>query len=136
MRKLTSSPLSDVDPAKLPREWGLVWLGDLLLGAQYGLNSSTDVAAATAIVGMKDIQNGVPCTRLVRDQGGHFIAVYQPESPKKKSRAEKLITDKRADFIAPADYSEGLRLDESISTIIDKVAAKRRRSHDEARVIR
>jgi type I restriction enzyme S subunit len=61
MRKLTSSPLSDVDPAKLPREWGLVSLGDLLLGAQYGLNSSTDAAGTVAIVGMKDIQNGKVC---------------------------------------------------------------------------
>ena len=42
---------------------------------------------------------------------------------KKKTRAEKLITDKRADFIAPADYSEGRRLDEIISAIMDKIAA-------------
>jgi hypothetical protein len=44
-------------------------------------------------------------------------------SSKKKARAEKLITDKRADFIAPADYSEGGRLDEIVTAIIDKIAA-------------
>jgi hypothetical protein len=75
------------------------------------------------IVFIGDGETDIPCMRLVRDQGGHSIAVYQPNSSKKKARAEKLITDKRADFIAPADYSEGRRLDEIISAIIDKIAA-------------
>jgi hypothetical protein len=60
---------------------------------------------------------------LVRDQGGHSIAVYQPSSATKKARAEKLVTDKRADFIAPADYSKHGRLDEIVRAIVDKVAA-------------
>jgi haloacid dehalogenase-like hydrolase len=75
------------------------------------------------IVFVGDGETDIPCMRLVRDQGGHSIAVYQPSSSKKKAHAEKLITDKRADFIAPADYSEGRRLDEIISAIIDKIAA-------------
>ena len=75
------------------------------------------------IVFIGDGETDIPCMRLVRDQGGHSIAVYQPSSSKKKARAEKLITDKRADFIAPADYSEGRRLDEIISAIIDKIVA-------------
>ncbi len=70
-----------------------------------------------------DGDTDIPCMRLVRDQGGHSIAVYQPASGNKKARAEKLIKDKRADFIAPADYSEGGRLDELVRAIIDKVAA-------------
>jgi type I restriction enzyme, S subunit len=61
MRKLASSPLSDIDAAGLPRDWSLVSLGDLLLGAQYGLDSSTDEAGTVAVVGMKDIQNGKVC---------------------------------------------------------------------------
>ena len=61
--------------------------------------------------------------RLVQDQGGHSIAVYRPGSAKQKARAKKLITDKRADFIAPADYSSGKRLDEIVRAIIEKVAA-------------
>ena len=77
----------------------------------------------TNIVFIGDGETDIPCMRLVRDQGGHSIAVYQPGSSKKKALAEKLITDKRADFIAPADYSEGRRLDEIISAIIDKIAA-------------
>jgi hypothetical protein len=61
--------------------------------------------------------------RLVRDQRGHSIAVYQPASGSKKARAEKLITDRRADFIAPANYSDGKRLDTIVHAIIDKIAA-------------
>ena len=77
----------------------------------------------TNIVFIGDGETDIPCMRLVRDQGGHSIAVYQPGSTTKKARAEKLITDKRADFIAPADYCEGRRLDEIVCAIIDKVAA-------------
>jgi hypothetical protein len=80
----------------------------------------------TNIVFIGDGETDIPCMRLVRDQGGHSIAVYQPGSSTKKARAEKLITDKRADFIAPADYSEGSRLDEIISAVIDKIAVNDR----------
>jgi haloacid dehalogenase-like hydrolase len=77
----------------------------------------------TNIIFIGDGETDIPCMRLVRDQGGHSIAVYQPSSSKKKARAEKLIADKRADFIAPADYREGGRLDEIICAIVDKVVA-------------
>ena len=75
------------------------------------------------IVFVGDGETDIPCMRLVKDQGGHSIAVYQPSSPTKKARAEKLITDKRADFIAPADYQEGRSLDKIICAIIEKIAA-------------
>lgn len=52
----------------------------------------------TNMIFIGDGDTDVPCMRLVRDQGGHSIAVYQPASKTKKARAEKLITDKRADF--------------------------------------
>lgn len=77
----------------------------------------------TNIVFIGDGETDIPCMRLVRDQGGHSIAVYQPGSKTKKARAEKLIHDRRADFIAPADYSKGKRLHEILRAIVDKVAA-------------
>jgi phosphoserine phosphatase len=77
----------------------------------------------TNMIFIGDGDTDIPCMRLVRDQGGHSIAVYQPGSRTKKARAEKLITDKRADFIAPADYSSGKRLDGIVRIIIDKIAA-------------
>jgi hypothetical protein len=55
--------------------------------------------------------------------GGHSIAVYQPASRKQKAKATKLLKDKRADFISPANYSTGNRLDKLVRSIIDKIAA-------------
>jgi hypothetical protein len=77
----------------------------------------------TNIIFIGDGDTDIPCMRLVRDHGGHSIAVYQPGSRTKKARAERLINDKRADFIAPANYLGGRRLDCIVRTIIDKVAA-------------
>ncbi|AVT78297.1 hypothetical protein RPPS3_42350 [Rhodopseudomonas palustris] len=75
----------------------------------------------TNIVFIGDGETDVPCMRLVKEQGGHSIAVYRPNASKLK--AEKLIEDRRADFIAPADYSEGKQIEAIVTAIIDKVAA-------------
>jgi phosphoserine phosphatase len=77
----------------------------------------------TNIVFVGDGETDIPCMGLVRDQNGHSIAVYRPGSTKQKTRAKKLIKDKRADFIAPADYSKGKRLDVIVRAIIDKISA-------------
>src|SRR5664280_779845 len=77
----------------------------------------------TNIVFIGDGETDIPCMRLVRDQNGHSIAVYRPGSPKQKKKAEKLIMDKRADFIASADYSKGKRLDKIVRAVVDKIAA-------------
>jgi len=77
----------------------------------------------TNIVFIGDGETDIPCMRLVRDLGGHSIAVYRPGSPKQKAQAKKLLTDKRADFISPANYSKGNRLDKLVRSIVDKIAA-------------
>lgn len=76
-----------------------------------------------------DGETDVPCMKMVRYQGGHAVAVYNPNkrhSPKKKSPkdiATDLIEHQRADFAVPADYTEGSPLDTLIKRIIDKVVA-------------
>jgi phosphoserine phosphatase len=77
----------------------------------------------TNIVFVGDGETDIPCMRLVRNMGGHSIAVYQPGSRKQKAKAKKLLKDKRADFISPANYSTGNRLDKLVRSIIDKIAA-------------
>jgi phosphoserine phosphatase len=77
----------------------------------------------TNIVFIGDGETDIPCMRLVRDQGGHSIAVYRSGSSEKKHRAETLITEKRADFIAPANYSENKPLDKIVRAVIEKVVA-------------
>lgn len=70
-----------------------------------------------------DGETDIPCFRLVKEQGGHSIAVFQPHTPKAKFRSKKLMSDGRVNFIAPADYSEGKPIDLIIKAIMEKVAA-------------
>ena len=61
----------------------------------------------------------VPCMKLVKANGGQSIAVYQQ---RKKDKVTELLTDKRVDFIVPANYTEGGELDNVVKTIIKKMA--------------
>jgi hypothetical protein len=70
-----------------------------------------------------DGQTDVPCMRLVRDQGGHSIAVYSKGKHGARKRAEELVAQGRAGCIAPADYTAGSALDQIVKAIIRKVAA-------------
>ena len=62
----------------------------------------------------------VPCMRLVRENGGTAIAVYQPG---KEMTAKELLTDDRVDFIAETDYSENSQLDTIIRKVFNKIVA-------------
>jgi len=70
-----------------------------------------------------DGDTDIPCFRLVKDQGGHAIAVYKPNTRGTKGKAEKLIREGRVNFIAPANYSEGGEIEAIVKAVIDKVAA-------------
>ena len=69
--------------------------------------------------GMTDI----PCMRLVKNYGGHSIAVYSPENASKRREMNALIRDNRVNFVCPADYTAGSEMDTLVKTIIDKIAA-------------
>lgn len=62
----------------------------------------------------------VPCMRLVRENGGTAIAVYQGE---KDAAAKGLLKDDRVDFIAPANYTENSELDTIIRKVFNKIVA-------------
>ena len=70
-----------------------------------------------------DGETDIPCFRLVKELGGHSIAVFQPHTPKAKSRSKNLMADGRVNFIAPADYSERKPIDLIIKAIMEKVGA-------------
>lgn len=61
----------------------------------------------------------VPCMRLVKANGGYSIAVYTNEA-----KVRGLIENKRVDFIAPADYSEGRELEELVKDILIKISTE------------
>ncbi len=69
--------------------------------------------------GMTDI----PCMKLVKNYGGHSIAVYNPEDKNKRKDMNTLIRDNRVNFVCAADYSEGSEIDTVVKSIMDKIAA-------------
>ena len=73
-----------------------------------------------------DGETDIPCMRLVKDQGGHSIAVYNPGKHGAKKHAEQLIKDGRATLFATADYQEGSAMDLAVKAIIDKIEASSR----------
>lgn len=65
----------------------------------------------------------IPCMRLVKQQGGHSIAVYDPNgSSDDKEASEALIRDGRVTHACPADYRQGSRIDVLVKRIFDKIA--------------
>ena len=66
----------------------------------------------------------VPCMATLRKFGGNAIAVYRPKTKNGSTHAEKLLKDDRVDNIAPADYSEGSKMDFLIKAWIDKIKAE------------
>ena len=70
-----------------------------------------------------DGETDIPCFRLVKDQGGHAIAVYRPHSTKAKTQTRRLTKAGRVDFVVPADYRDGRDLDKIVKAIIDKTAS-------------
>lgn len=70
-----------------------------------------------------DGETDIPCFRLVKELGGHSIAVYQGVSDEAKSKSDRLMMEGRISFAVPADYGEGHKLDRVVKGIIDKIAA-------------
>ncbi|MDD3107900.1 MAG: HAD family hydrolase [Alistipes sp.] len=70
----------------------------------------------------------IPCMKLVKQQGGHSIAVYNPESIEKLQEMTRLIRDDRASYICAADYRPDREIDVLVRTILEKIAADDRLS--------
>ena len=73
----------------------------------------------------------MPAMKMVNLYGGTTIAVYNPNSvatPERpisaRERCIKLIKQKRADYIGPADYTENSELDIILKKVIDKIAVE------------
>jgi hypothetical protein len=69
-----------------------------------------------------DGETDVPCMKIVKNEGGHSICVYNPNSEKKQKIANKLYHDNRVNFIAPADYSQNSKMESIVTSILDKIA--------------
>ena len=74
----------------------------------------------------------IPCMKLVKNYGGHSIAVYNPDDKGKRKEMNTLIRDNRVNFVCAADYSEGSEIDTVVKSIVDKIAADLRLEQLEA----
>ena len=83
------------------------------------------------LIYMGDGETDVPAMKMVNLYGGTTIAVYNPNSvatPERpgsaKEKGIKLIRQKRADYIGPANYTENSELDIILRKVIDKIAVE------------
>ena len=71
-----------------------------------------------------DGETDVPIMRLVTDQGGYAVAVYDPSSASSRKAALDLRDAERARFAGPADFSEGGSLDEQAGGMLAEMSAR------------
>ena len=70
-----------------------------------------------------DGETDIPCMNLVKDKGGHSIAVYNKNDANKTITINKLIKDKRVNFVCDADYSKNKEMHEILITVLNKIKA-------------
>ena len=75
------------------------------------------------IVYFGDGMTDVPSMKVVLEQGGNTVAVYEDEEEKKKL-AKQLQKDNRASFVVSSDYSNNSTVDKLIKAMIDSIEAK------------
>lgn len=66
----------------------------------------------------------IPTMRLITDQGGAAIAVYNEQSERSMTAARQLRDDGRALLAGPADYREGSELDQLAQGLLVEMAAR------------
>lgn len=80
----------------------------------------------THMIYIGDGDTDVPCMRIVKEHGGHAIAVYNPQKKSGDITARHLAKDDRVNIILPADYRADKALETYVKALIDKVAADER----------
>jgi hypothetical protein len=71
-----------------------------------------------------DGDTDIPCFRLVKEQGGHSIAVFDSAQPGRADKAQRLIADRRVHCAVTADYTAGGELDRRMHAILDLIRAR------------
>jgi 2-hydroxy-3-keto-5-methylthiopentenyl-1-phosphate phosphatase len=88
-----------------------------------GLNESTPEnkkrVPFTNMIYIGDGLTDVPCMKLVKNNGGHSIAVYHED----RSVACDLMVQGRVDFAVKADYTHNSSMENTVYAILDKIKA-------------
>lgn len=75
------------------------------------------------IIYFGDGTTDIPCMKLVKDKGGHSIAVYDPSCQENIGRIKSLIDDNRVSYVCGADYRKDGEIDTLVKAIIDKICS-------------
>ena len=70
-----------------------------------------------------DGMTDVPSMALAKKNGGHTIAVYNPDDDRSRRTCVKLLRANRVDFIASADYTKGSELSRRVELLLDSIIA-------------
>lgn len=77
----------------------------------------------TRMIFIGDGDTDIPAMKMVRHQGGHSVAVFDPDKwteAEARGRIHRLISEDRVHFVAPADYSENSQLDVTVKGILGR----------------
>ena len=80
----------------------------------------------TNIIFVGDGDTDIPCFRLVKEQGGHAIAVHPAGDATRAARTRRLIDEGRVHCAVSADYSAGGDLEGRVLAVLDLLAARER----------
>ncbi len=75
------------------------------------------------IIYVGDGMTDVPSMALTKKNGGHTVAVYNPEKESQRAICEKLLHAGRADFLAEADFRKSSKLSRRVELLLDAVVA-------------
>jgi phosphoserine phosphatase len=78
----------------------------------------------TNMIFIGDGDTDIPCFRLVKEQGGHSIAVLDPQRHDKVDAAKRLLSDRRVHCVVPADYSPDGELEARVLAVLDLIRAR------------
>ena len=70
-----------------------------------------------------DGMTDVPSMALTKKNGGHTVAVYDPQGERGRATCVKLLEAGRVDFMAEADYRAASRLTRRVQLLLDAIVA-------------
>lgn len=74
-----------------------------------------------------DGDTDIPCMRLVKEQGGCSIAVFDVDNwyqASSQDKIEKLIAEDRVNYAVPGDYQKNSQLDVMVKGVLRKISRK------------
>ncbi|MDH5564779.1 MAG: haloacid dehalogenase-like hydrolase [Nitrospirota bacterium] len=74
-----------------------------------------------------DGDTDIPCMRLVKDQGGCSIAVFDEkkwEQASSQNKIEKLIAEDRVNYVVPGNYNKESQLDVTVKGVLRKISRR------------